>query len=1178
MLRVQLFGSGHVFEGATEIALPSRNSTLPLLAYVALRRAETIPRARLAFTIWPDETEEVALHNLRRKLHVLQSALTSGGGEPLLVADADGVAWNGGAACMLDIAEFERLRGTPETLEQAVAFYDGDLLEDVYDDWIAADRERLRGLFVSDLSALIVAARSRREYDAAIRHAQRLLRTDPFREDALRHLMSARYEAGDAAGALAEFRRFSDLLRGEMSADPMPETVALRDAVARGAAIPSAPRRERAEKRAPTDAPFVGRESELERLREQWARAADGTGILVFVRGTAGIGKSRLAGEIALQAEADGGRVILGTTSSPERAPYQCLASAVRAALPLVANIAMPLQLVSAIAEIVPELRAHRSDVPPLTRLDPDSERGRLFDAFAQLFGALARPRPLLLILEDVHNAGAATIEGLRVLTPLLARSAILVIATYRDDDPTRSLGLAALERASPVLGDSITVGPLSGRDVEQLARAFAPRGSASPAFLSSLARQSAGNPLFVTELLRDAKRMGADVGSIPESVSSMLRERLESVTVESRSIAEIAAVAGEAFTLDVVREIAGLPEGTLLDSLDELLDRHLVRESIEPRYEYAFTHHLVHAVIYEGSPPDVRARRHRRMARWLERTQPDDTGERDGEIAVHWERSGEAARAAAHYAKAARGAANVHANAEACILIGRALELGCPGDRERFELLLLRSRLHARLGDPGAETADLATLEHIAERFDEDAACTVLERRIDLAFRQADHAVERDAIAQLVRRATEAHSNRWLAAAAAARARRAQSDGDFSEAIDSALEARDRYAQLGDDAACARVTAWAARACSLIPDNAGRAAQLVSDALVLADTAGDADVRLFVLRVASTVAQQSEDHERHAELNRAALVLALEVGDSDAEAACRGGLAAALLNLWHVDESLALFHECLRLSEGLGRKRVSATMGNLGALFCSVGDFPNALAWSRRAQEAALATGTRETAVAAACNAADAAWQCGDLAELEQSLRAAETLIERIPASRMAAGVSLSRGRLLRCTRLFEQSAAELCRALELTDQPQVRLEMLLDAALTHLGGGQLPSAREALNAAAEIVSARTGFYAARYHWIAACVHRAAGDGAEASAALRRAHDRYAEHRVALGAAPLRAAFEAIPAHRAICAAIDQDIWPDDDTPCVVAFPLASSSLARARRAGRGTVGTARR
>ncbi len=1165
MLRVRLFGSGRISDGDDEIKLPSREWTLPLLAYLALHAGEVIPRRRLAFALWPDDSEDIALRNLRRNFHRLVQAFPPAAGEPWLMVSGHSVAWNTSSGADLDVAEFERLRADSATLEQAVALYAGDLLPDIYYDWVAAERERLRSIYQADLGTLILLNRRRRAFAEAALYAQRLLASDPWHEDALRQLMSVRYESGDAAGALAEFDLFARSLRAEMNIEPMPETVALRDAVARGAPIPGAtsPPLEVEAKRTPILAPFVGREDELGRLRGQWLRAARGTGSLVFVSGEAGIGKSRLVSELALIAQSEGGRVISGTTSSPERDPYQCLSMALRGALPLVAGISLAPPLLAAIADLVPELRAHRPDVPSSTPLGPDSERARLFDALAQAFAALARPRPVLVILEDLHRAGAATLEAIGAIAPRLTRSPILFVATYRHNETARSHPLRTLIHATRAVSESIDVGPLNKREVGLLVAAIAPGGATTPDFLTALIRRSGGNPLFVTELLHDRGRAGPESFVVPPTVSAMMQERVASLAPASRTVAEIAAVAGEAFTVDMVREIARLPEGELLDGLDELLDRHLVRESTERgRYEYAFTHHLVHAAIYEGISTDARTRRHRRVARILETTVADNLGEQAGEIALHFERGGEPTRAAVHYASAARRAAQLNANVEACALVARALALDPGSDRERFELLLLRSKMNSRVADAGTERAELGELEEVASRLGEDAICTALWRRVDVAYRQGDDAAEVEAIERLAQHAALAESERWLAQADEVLARREEREGEFDQAIETAIRACERHQRLNDDVSRARLTSFAARLSSLIPDRVMDAERLAFDAVTLADRTGDIDARIHALRDASCVAQERHDHVRSAELSRLALAASLEVGDRLFEADSRNGLGVAYWSCWQIDEALFQLREALHLGESLGSaNRVQGASCDLGAVLIDVGKFSEAIECCRRAADATLMPTSASTAAVASVNAADAAWQCGDIQGLSAALDYAAPIVERLPESRFLAAFVQNQGRLLRCRREFDASASALERALALNDRAgrwENAVEVLDDLALTYLASGQLADAGDALKRGTDMLGDRPRPYVVRHHWIEACVYRATGASAEAREALGRAHAIYVERTAALAEPGIRASFEAIPMHRALCAAVEFDAWPSPESPCVVAFPAA--------------------
>ncbi|HEV3091039.1 MAG TPA: AAA family ATPase [Candidatus Cybelea sp.] len=1172
MLEMRLFGAGRIFDDRGEIKIVSRRWTLPLLAYLLFARGKPVLRRRLAFALWPDEPEETALVNLRRNLHRLREMLEPRDGDGNWIRlENDSVSWNASAPCRVDFLAYEELRADPARVEEAVGLYAGDLLEDFFDDWIATERERLRGCYQADLSALVVVKRSRRAFAQAAQFATQLLQSDPWREDALRALMSVRYEAGDASGALAEYDRFVRLLNDEMGAVPMPETIALRDAVARGEPIFPASETTPAEiKPAREDVPFVGRQDELGNLRAAWTRAASGNGGLHFVRGEAGMGKSRLVSELALRAEAEGGRVIGGTTSRPERSPYQCLSSALRSRLPLVSGVALAPPLLAALAELVPELRSFRDDIPPLVRLDPEREQNRLFDALAQALVALSRPRPLIVILEDLHRAEPTTIDALRGIAPRLGRSAVLLVVTYRPEEVSRAHPLHALVRAFEGDAASTEVRSLTEDDVRTIAEVLAPEEAARSGFVATLTHRSEGNALFVTELLREAKRAGHQQLTTPASVQAVIAERLGTLAPATRTVAEVASVAGEAFSVGIVQEIAGLTQGKVLDALDELLDRHVVRESDDRgHYEYVFTHHLVHAVVYDESAPQPRVRRHRRVARLLDEASAPGFNERAAEIALHYERGGEAAKAAGHYARAARHAVGLYANAEARDLVGRALDLGAWSARERFELLLLRSAMHANLGEAAAQSADLDEAQQLADGLDADARCAVLDRRIRLAARQAGHEQELDAIDRLTREAARASDERWAAVADELRARRQERDGELERSLESALRALERFAKTGDDEARARLGAYAARVSVLVPGRASEADRLVREALRVTESGSAAAARWTVLYDAVVVAYERHEHQRATELGRAALDLSRQTGNRVNETNARHRLGVALWTCWQIAQSLEELNEAARLAQELGLvQRFAGIACDLGAVLIPVGDFASGVEWSRRALELHRASTSRTSAslaAVAAANIAEAEYLRGDLEALAAAIEDAAPLIASLPESRFRSALLQAQGRLLRCRRQFDESLAKLEDAFAL-DERLARWENaaqeLDDLALTYLGAGRVADASRALERSVALVGGRSRPDEVMHHWIEACVHRAAGDAHRARAAVRTAFDTYARKRAALGDVALQAFFEAMAVHRAIRLAHEHDEWPRPGTPCVVA--LAGSERSR--------------
>jgi len=323
LLGIGLFGSARFTFGqsAWRFAAPPR--TLPLLAYLILQRRTALPRDIVAYALWPDDDETTARANLRRHLHYLHAALPLVAGKSLwvLVHGRSTLQWNAHAPCSIDVADFERLSTSDSSLEAADKLYHGDLLPDVNDDWVLGERERLRTLELTNLAKLIFAARRDGDLGAGLRFAQRLLIFDPWREDAIRHAMELRYALGDRAGAIAEFESFASRLRRDLETEPMPETVACYESLLSNAPVlqPFAENVSGINSKEMRPAlPFVGRESELVRLHAWWTKAARGHGALGLLGAEAGVGKTRLLGELKRMVESEGGRVLAGATPSLE--------------------------------------------------------------------------------------------------------------------------------------------------------------------------------------------------------------------------------------------------------------------------------------------------------------------------------------------------------------------------------------------------------------------------------------------------------------------------------------------------------------------------------------------------------------------------------------------------------------------------------------------------------------------------------------------------------------------------------------------------------------------------------------------------------------------------------------------------------------------------------------------
>jgi predicted ATPase/DNA-binding SARP family transcriptional activator len=279
-----------------------------LLAYLLLHRDAPQLRHHLAFLLWPDTTEAQARTNLRQLLHGLKQTLPEA--DHFLSTSAKTVQWRPNAPFRLDVAEFEQACALAEAaaqqgdlhaqrgaLEQAVAFYHGDLLPSCYDDWILPERERLRQALTEALERLLLLLESQGQPRAALAFGQRLLRHDPLREDTYRALMRLYAACGDRAGVLRVYHTCTSVLERELGVEP---STATRDAYERALSVevqaPPMPPQP-----AHTNLPvqltsFIGRARELAELKRLL-----GSTHLLTLTGPGGIGKTRLALQLAAE-------------------------------------------------------------------------------------------------------------------------------------------------------------------------------------------------------------------------------------------------------------------------------------------------------------------------------------------------------------------------------------------------------------------------------------------------------------------------------------------------------------------------------------------------------------------------------------------------------------------------------------------------------------------------------------------------------------------------------------------------------------------------------------------------------------------------------------------------------------------------------------------------------------
>ena len=745
MLEIVLLGEQRVESDGVRLDGLRSPRTVQLLARLVLHAGAPQLRQHLAGLLWPDSPESQARTNLRRELHGLRAALPDP--ERFLVVDGTSVTWRSDAPSRSDVEAFCAAaaeadaavdHGDDEAFraaaERAVRAYGGELLPGHYEDWVLTERDRLHRRGVGLLDRLLAQLADGDEVDAAIAVARRRVELEPLEEAGYRALMELQARAGDRAAALRTFRRCVAVLQRELGVEPSSSTQGLHErlvapgpasapapapvpapapapALASGtasASAPDPPGRGRTGRRSP--GPLVGRAGELEVLRRAWKQAAQGPHIVV-IAGEAGVGKTRLADELADLVEGLPATVARARcVGSQWRLPLGPVGQWLRAPAVWTGVERLDPTWRAEVARLVPEL----GEEEPAGRVPPSDEwqRRQFLEGLAR--GVLAGG-PTLLVLDDLQWCDTETLTWLEVLLCLDAAAPLLVVATLRSEELEDSPELGDWRRHLRAQGllQELDLGPLDPAHVAELAESLGGEALDDDA-ARRLHAETGGHPLFVIETLRQ------DTVSTPPRADAVLAGRLDQLTPTAAGVAELVAAVGHEASLEVLAAASDLDEETLVAALGELWRRRLLREGRSSGYDLA--HDLLRDAAYARLAPPQRRLLHRRIAGALERLHADEPTAA-AEIADHHERGDRPELAIGHHLAAAERATTLFAHADAIGHLERALGLldglGECDTARRGEVLLRLGRAQRHAGDH-RHARTLSDAAHMAGRLGE--------------------------------------------------------------------------------------------------------------------------------------------------------------------------------------------------------------------------------------------------------------------------------------------------------------------------------------------------------------------------------------------------------------------------------------------------------------------------
>ena len=657
--------------------------------------------------LWPELDETAAAAQLYKALHHIRKAFA--------LHDEEATAWieisddlirlvpPGGA--ITDVQRFEQsaragLRDhSVSELEVAVSLYAGDLLPlDLYSEWTLLPREHNRQLYLDVLTTLAGLYERRGALSEAAEMLRLAIEKDPALEVAHRGLMRIFARRGQPSRAFRQYELCREVLRRELDMEPSSETSETLARVRRrrlskeaepGALQTTAP--------APMS-PLIDRDAECAAIDGLLDRLSTGEGGALVICGGVGLGKTRLARELALRSRRRGFRVVSGGAREGEGAvaygPFVDLFEGVLREHPGLQD-SLPVEL----GRLVPSFSGDGAPVPQADRL---AARGYLFAQVLRFFNRLAEEGPVVIILEDLHAADAESRELFSYLSRHGNGLPALFAATLREEELGRASGTARALQESPCT--ILELGPLTAEQHADLLQQHA-TSAVSAEEADRIFRLSEGNPLFALELLRSQVEDGpapngeVKAGRIPPSLCYVVEQRLRELSPPAHHLLYIAAVVGRHVPYELLSSVLSETDFSndeeLFQALEEVMRARLL---VERGLDYSFRLALVREAVYASISEARRRSLHTLVARRLVSMSTDKGKEPVEQIAYHFIRAGETRQGVEYLIRAAERAEAAYAHEDALQRYSEVLE--ALKEMDDIQARRLRRDVLERVGD----------------------------------------------------------------------------------------------------------------------------------------------------------------------------------------------------------------------------------------------------------------------------------------------------------------------------------------------------------------------------------------------------------------------------------------------------------------------------------------------
>ena len=506
-----------------------------------------------------------------------------------------------------------------------------------------------------------------------------------------------------------------------------------------------------------TSRSFVGRRQEIVELSSHLDDASAGRGRLLLLSGEPGIGKTRLAEEVAIAATSRGMRALWGRCWEGGGAPAYwpwiqiiraCLAEADAEQRTVILGSEVAPQIVQDIAQLLPELQAthgHAFKHPEPQPSDPEQARFQLFQSVAMLLKNVARISPLLIVIDDLHDADHPSLLMQKFIAGQIKDARILMVGTYRDTEVRQSLELSKLIGDMNREGYSIPLAGLSQAEVGEFVESSAGK-KADDKLIADLYQATDGNPLFVDGVVRllvaegklSHARLDSCAFSIPDGVRESIRRRLVKLSEETNLMLSIASVIGNDFETGLLGRVSGTVAEEIIEWMEEAGRAGIVIDCAIGASRFRFSHALVREALYKDLSANRRIKLHGEIGAAIEDLHNDDLRPHLAALAHHFWAAGNRRKAVDYAIAAADAAEAVFAYEDALAHLRPVLAVAesCEhDDSQRAAILLRLGRISCFFENREQGLAHLETALKIYEQIGDDQHAGEIHSYLGRAF-----------------------------------------------------------------------------------------------------------------------------------------------------------------------------------------------------------------------------------------------------------------------------------------------------------------------------------------------------------------------------------------------------------------------------------------------------------